>query len=441
MKIRLHEERVHRFLGRQVRAAKRGFDFGSIADPRQQSKVRYKSYPGIIWQALLGLLSNQPTLRDVEAMRLGSWGRRLVPDVVSDTTLDTELRRMDAEVLHAKLVLQIRDLHRGKMLRPSKLPFGVATIDGKNLATVSHTADGSAHKRSKDNEKWQPKKGRSGTYFLMPALRATLTSAESKPCIFQKQLPPGTGESSSLEELIDELHTAYGRSDMFELIDVDAGLTSLAHADHADNLGYAYMMGLKGNQPELFAEAQRVLEPIAELCSPEARTPWERCKGKLLRRTLWRTNQMRGYTNTVGCWRHLRQAWLVRQETKTSDGQIEIEDRYFISSLLENRVSPNDILTLVRGHWGIENDSFNSLDVQWREDHGPWCTRGNAVWVLGVLRLMAYNLAQLLRRRHLRSKTDQGAWRQPVPWRTLFKAIERALAGVEPIAVGATTGV
>ncbi|MBW2736693.1 MAG: ISAs1 family transposase [Deltaproteobacteria bacterium] len=441
MTIRLPEERVYKFLARQVRTKKRGFDFSSIADPRQQSKVSHRSYSGIIWQALLGLLSNQPTLRDVEEMRLGPWGRRLVPDVVSDTTLDTELRRMEADALHAKLVLQIRDLQRGKMLRPSTLPFGVATIDGKNLATVNHTADGSAHKRSKDNEKWQPKKGRSGTYYLMPALRATLTSAESKPCIFQKRLPPGTGESSSLDEMIDELHAAYGRSDMFELIDVDAGLTSLEHADHVDDLGYAYMMGLKGNQPELFAEAQRVLEPMTKICPPEARTPWERCKGDLLRRSLWRTDQMRGYTNTVGCWRHLRQTWLVRQETKTSDGQITIEDRYFVSSLLENRVSPQDILTLVRGHWGIENDSFNSLDVQWREDDGPWCTQGHAVWVLGVLRLMAYNLAQLLRRRHLRPKTDQGAWRQPVPWRTLFKAIERALARVDLNAVSATTGV
>ena len=79
-----------------------------------------------------------------------------------------------------------------------------------------------------------------------------------------------------------------------------------------------------------------------------------------------------------------------------------------------------------RNHWGVENDSFNSLDRQWHEDAGPWCTRGTAIWALGVLRLLAYNTAQILRRRRLRKKNQGATWAAPMSWRLLFKAIEKS---------------
>ena len=84
----------------------------------------------------------------------------------------------------------------------------------------------------------------------------------------------------------------------------------------------------------------------------------------------------------------------------------------------------------MRNHWGIENDTFNSLDLQWWEDNRRWCTQGNAIWVLGLLRLMAYNLVQYLRKRHLRLKDDKGNWRTPPSWRITFRAVDNALVKV-----------
>ena len=60
------------------------------------------------------------------------------------------------------------------------------------------------------------------------------------------------------------------------------------------------------------------------------------------------------------------------------------------------------ILRNVRNHWRIENNVFNSLDVIWREDDMPWSTKGFALFTLGMLRCLAYNLIQYLRVRHLR---------------------------------------
>lgn len=421
-------DRAFKVLAKQAR--KPSGSFADAPDERQPRKVRHTK-SSLLWALELGLLANEPTLRDVEALteRLHPSLRQLVPEPISDTTLDTAARALAPDYLRDKLVQQVRELHRSKSLAPVGLPCGVAVIDGKNLATLDHDAGGTGHERSSENAKWHRKgddlTGR--TYYLFPALRATLTSAEAKPCIDQMALPPGTGEASCCASFVDQLHEAYGRSDLFEVLDVDAGLTSLATANHIDRLGYAYVMGLKGNQAELYAEAETLLTSLADSSEPEAETPWERRGSARIRRRLWRTAEMRGIENSVGCWHHLRQAWLVRQESWKANGEVEVEDRYFLSSLLWNRFRPAQILLLVRNHWAVENDTFNSLDLQWREDQAPWCTYGNAIWGLGLLRLMAYNVAQLLRRRRLRRKDDQGSWRDPMSWRQLFKTIERAV--------------
>lgn len=234
---------------------------------------------------------------------------------------------------------------------------------------------------------------------------------------------PITGESSRFIAFVDELHAAYGRGGMFQVIDGDAGLTSLANADHVNALGYAYILGLKGNQADLHEEAHRLLLPKARREAPETETPWERRGSSYMRRRLWRTDEMIGFENSVGKWSHLRQTWLVRQETRNTDGTVAIEDRYFISSALWNYFTPAQILLLVRGHWRVENDCFNSLDLQWREDSAPWCTRENAIPGLSLLRVMAYNLVQQLRRRRLCRKDKNGQREAPMSWRELFKLI------------------
>ncbi|MCD6498756.1 MAG: hypothetical protein J7M25_10730 [Deltaproteobacteria bacterium] len=136
---------------------------------------------------------------------------------------------------------------------------------------MDHDAGGAGHVRSKDNKKWhRPGSTKGDEYFLVPVLRAALTSAQARPVIYQQALVPGTGEATAFCELVDNLHRAYGRSGMFEVIDGDAGLISLANAHHVNELGYTYIFGLKGNQPELYEEARALLEPRADDEAPEA---------------------------------------------------------------------------------------------------------------------------------------------------------------------------
>ena len=235
-KWRSQQERTLHFLEKKLRKGHKGWTYRDAPDVRQASKVTIPM-SHILWSLELGLLSNQPTLRDVEELtqRAAGWIKSLVPTAISDTTLDTEVRRLDVESLRHRLHERVRDFYRSKMLQPVGLPCGIATLDGKNLATLNHDAAGTGHARSTKNEKWHRTPAEEATqgknYYLMPALRAVLTSSEAKVCIDQLALPPKTGESTSFGQMVEDLHRAYGRSGMFEVIDGDAGLTSLANAN------------------------------------------------------------------------------------------------------------------------------------------------------------------------------------------------------------------
>lgn len=56
------------------------------------------------------------------------------------------------------------------------------------------------------------------------------------------------------------------------------------------------------------------------------------------------------------------------------------------------------------------------------------CTQGSATLTLGLLRLLAYNLMQLARRKHLRPRTPSPDDDGPqLPWREVLSAFALAL--------------
>ena len=120
-------------------------------------------------------------------------------------------------------------------------------------------------------------------------------------------------------------------------------------------------MAVKDGQPELLRELQRVLMPQTE-AAPVAHSDWERHKGDT--------------ACSVDCtapssWRgcpageSLRQGWLVRTAHRADDGTEQHEDRYFISNVPVGRLSPSQILGVVRGHWG----SKTTATGRW-----TWCS-------------------------------------------------------------------
>jgi predicted transposase YbfD/YdcC len=410
MKIIGENVRVQRFVGRQLKSP--GYRWGEVSDPRQTRGRRW-ALSELMNAMLMGFVSRCGSLRKVERLTkgVGRFGRRYVSRRVPDTTMTDLIPRLTVEELRRQLVTQVSASWRNKELRPVGLPCGVITIDGKGLGALKHSAVGTAQLSHRED---------GSEYYLARVFRAVLTSAESRPCIDQMSIGAKTNEVGDFIPFYDKLLKSYGdNNDLFEIVDVDAGMTSKANAERVHQSLKAYVMALKENQPELLTEAERVLGFRRK---GDAETRWERYQGKRIMRRLFVTPEMAGYHD----WHHLKQVWRVEQTTEHPDGKIEKEQRYFLSSLHQGRLTPEQILLVVRGHWRVENDCFWSLDMQWQEDSAPWCRTGRATEFLSWIRLMAYNLVQKIRRRHMRKKLPDGRREAPPSWDQVFAWINQA---------------
>ncbi len=410
MKVLGESARVQRFVARRLK--KPAYRWSEVSDPRELRGRRWK-FSELLNGLFLGFVSGSTTLRRVEAVSrdLGSFGRKFVSRRTPDTTLADLVPRLDVGELREQHITQVKAAWRQKELMPVGLPCGVITVDGKGLGKLKHDALGSAQKGTQED----------GTEYYLPRVtRAVLSSAESRPCLDQYSIGSKANEMGSFGAFYRRFLESYGdNNELFEIVDVDAGYTSKANATCIHESQKAYVMSLKNNQPELFKEAERIL---ASLRKPVAETAWERCQGRRMQRRLFLTYEMAGYHD----WQHLKQVWRVEQITESDDGKAERENRYFVSSLHQGRLAPEQILLVVRGHWRVENDCFWSLDMQWKEDSAPCCTTGRAIEILSWIRLMAYNLVQLIRRRHLRKKLPDGSRTSPPPWSDVFGWIQQA---------------
>jgi hypothetical protein len=235
-------------------------------------------------------------------------------------------------------------------------------------------------------------------------------------CIDQKAIPADTNDMGVFKSFFAELMKTYGRADLFEAVMTDAGFCSEANARQVDKAGKGYVMSLKSNQPELQKECWRLLAVKAQQSAPEAETEWESDSSRgWIKRQVWRTSEIAGF----GAWSHLRQAWLVRVLVKDRhrNTQKVLEDRLYVTNLVPGRLSPEHTLALVRSHWRIENNCFGRLDIEWQEDRGLWVRRKNGLAVTSLLRLIGYNLVEVLRAVHLHSdQARRAAWQQMREW-------------------------
>jgi len=387
---------------------------GAIPDPRGRRGRRWP-LPALLNGLFIGLLAGCRTLGRVEQLTeqlSGGWRRALGIDRrIPDTTLYDLLGQLEGSAFRPLLHAQVKAELRGKRLVADALPIGVVAIDGKTLAT----GEAGFHPQAQTSH---TDEGR--PYGNLRALRAVLISSRWQPCLDQGLIPPETNEMGFFERYWSELLGAYGHSGLIEAVSLDSGFASWHNADLIDRRGKAYVIALKGNQPELYREAEKLLGRVYNGHTrrfeqkPEAQTDWEPYRGDFVRRSFFRHKDLEGYLG----WTHLKQVWLVVQEHKDTRGRVEVEYRYFITSLLWNRLTAAECLRLVRLHWGIENSCHWALDVQWLEDSKAWSGQGPAVEALSWLRLMAYNLTQWLR--HGRRPDGRP---DPLRWQDVFDGV------------------
>jgi len=382
-----------------------------VADPREGPvKWRLKT---LLTTALTGMLAGCGGLTDVEDLttRLSRAARKLLDmgGRVPDTTQRDLLVRVDPEEIRKVMYRQMHDAHRRKAIRPVEgLPIRAASLDGK--ATGSWLFD----RPDAEVKYGQLQKGRT----VVRTITACLSTAEGQPCLDAHPIPPETNECGALNEAVDRLLAQY--DSWLDVLMYDSGGSYLVNADHIVLRGKHYVLCLRGNQPELRMEAERLLskQPVDKALAQTV----DPVSGEVVTRTLWLSEKKAGWND----WTHLRTMIRIQSHRidKTTGNEIT-EDRYYLSSMAADRLTAAQWLLLIRRRWAVENECHNTFDTIFREDKRPWVMLPQGMVVVMMLRRIAYNLLSLFRSVTLRA--DRGTR----PWKTLLADVYMTLLVAE----------
>lgn len=164
---------------------------------------------------------------------------------------------------------------------------------------------------------------------------------------------------------------------------MDALLPQRPIAQQIVAAGGDYVMVVKANQPQLREDIATVfaLPPIVG----EARTVAETVDyghGRIEQRRLRTSDVLVGYSD----WPGLAQVFqLARQVISTKPGAVREEVVMGVTSLASERADAARLLTLVRGHWRIENHAHWVRDVTFDEERSQ-VRCGNIPQVMAALR-------------------------------------------------------
>lgn len=265
-------------------------------------------------------------------------------------TLHTVLRRVDREVLEAKLGAWAEGL-LGEAPPPREGEDAIA-LDGKTL-------------------RGSQKQGAPGAHLLSAlAHRVGVTLA-------QQAVNDKTNEIPVAVEVLRQL-VLEGR-----IVTMDALLTQRQIAQQIVDAGGDYVMMVKENQPQLLEDIQTVfaLAPMAGERRTTAATV-DLGHGRIEQRWLQTSNILAGYSDWPGLAQVFR---LERQVILKKTGEVREEVVAGVTSLTPERADAARVLALVRGHWSIENRSHWVRDVTFDEDRSQ-VRCGNIPQVMAALR-------------------------------------------------------
>lgn len=167
----------------------------------------------------------------------------------------------------------------------------------------------------------------------------------------------------------------------------DALHTQKGFMQCVDALGGKTVLTVKNNQPTLYADlATYFADPHASF---DHFSTLDQHRGRTEKRSIRVSTEMNAY---LADWPLLQQvAELTRTVTVRKTGETSHEVVYLITPLTPQEANPLRLLTLVRGHWSIENSSHYVRDVTFREDRSR-LRSGYAPQILATLRNLAITL-------------------------------------------------
>jgi hypothetical protein len=381
--------------------------FEHVPDPRREVSVKWP-LPTILKMGVTGILARCRSLAHLEHLsdEMSPSARKLLdlPKRLPDTTIRDTLVKLEPDALRAALYRQIRKAVRRKALRPEGLPFGVVSLDGKFTAIEDTKSKYVSFCRNKND---------AGEYGKLGTVTTTLISAAAKPCLDARPIGGGWGEETVYDYALHELLDAYGSLDLFKLVVYDAGACSMVNARSTREAGLHYMFRIKkGKQPKLAGAAEQELGARG-INEADAVVDGD-FNGQPERRSVYLSENI----STWPRWTQMRTVIRVLWELLDSDGNVVKKDnRYYVSSLSQNALTPKQWIAISRGHWAVENNCHHTFDTVFKEDTKPWIS-ADAVGMLAVLllRRIAYNILTLYR-----TVTQRSATGRHTPWRDLCR--------------------
>jgi len=400
-----------------------------VADSRSPQGIRWPKLQPLLVAPLVAMAAGLKSFADTEKLTeemSPAMRRKLrIPRRIPDTTMRNTVVKLSPEEFRKALRRQTKAAHKRKALMPDGFPFGVVALDGKYTAIDAWDDDYSQRQSGTEDR---------DTYGLVRTFNCSLVSSRAKVCIDASPIPSHTNEMGYFPKVVDALVDEYKRTRLFAMLSADAGSCSEENGRYVISHGLHYIFGLKGSQPTLQTEARALLaRRTPDEC--DAETVDIRGRYEVTRR-LYMTTEMAGFLD----WTHLQTTLRVESEMVDIDTGEVVEqneddvNRYFISSLEGDELSPSQWLKLVRMHWGVENNCHNTWDTAFEEDDRRWITADpkGAMNVM-LLRRLAYNMLALFRSVTQRSEENRMTpWKDILRWvyNTLIAAQETELAGL-----------
>ena len=271
-------------------------------------------------------------------------------------TLHTVFRHIDRDAVEAKLGAWAEGIV-------------VRTLPAQAVGDAAVALDGKTLRGSR-------KQGAPGVHLLSAlAHHMGLTLA-------QQAVDAKTNEITQVETVLSQL-VLPGR-----VFTMDALLTQRQVAQTIVAGGGDYVMIVKENQRQLRSDIELVFTlPPAGDRQETARTV-DIGHGRIEQRNITTSEALVGYSD----WPGLAQVFeLGRYVITQKTGEERVEVVYGVTSLRPERVTPGQLLALVRGHWHIENKSHWVRDVTFDEDRSQ-VRCGSIPQVMTTLRNTAIGL-------------------------------------------------
>ena len=323
-----------------------------VADPRRRRGVRYR-LAVILGLAVCAVLAGARSFTaiaewaaDADEETLATLG--VTGAVPSESTFRRTLQRLDADAFD-----DLTGRRAAQRTAPGPKQRRVIAVDGKTLRGSGHGQENGRH------------------------LLAAFDHAHGV-VLGQVEVDAKTNEIPLFSTLLDRMDITGA------VITADALHAQRDHATYLARLGADYLLIVKRNQPNLYAQLAAL--PWRDV--PVAYDKRERGHGRAERRTLKVTSVKAGLA-----FPHAAQAiQIVRR--RTVKGKRSRETCYAVTSLTVTQASHAQLAAIIRGHWGIEDRLHWVRDIDFDEDRSQVRT-GSGPRIMASLRNLAITILRL----------------------------------------------